>query len=130
MKNIISGSYNVRVIEKGKKSKDKKGEYFVRFYNNQLGRYHYINDGDEIEWEEYNCHESKIKIIRKTISSRTNSEKYYISHRVSRNTRPIGNGSIDHFYILENGNIIATQIIGIGYYGISEQEFEDETINF
>lgn len=130
MENIVSGSYNVRAIDKHRKTKDKKGEYFVRYYNSQLGRHHYISDGDVVAWDEYDINTGKAKTIYRTISSKTNSEKYYISHTFQRNRQPTGNGSIDHFLLLENGDILATWVVGYGYLKVTEWEYENETFEY
>ena len=130
MKNIVSGSYNVRAIDKHRKTKDKKGEYFVRYYNSQLGRHHYISDGDAVAWDEYDISTGKTKRIYKTISSKTNSEKYYISHTFRGNKQPTGNGSIDHFLLLDNGDILATWGVGYGYLKVTEWEYENETFEY
>ena len=130
MENIVSGSYNVRAIDKHRKTKDKKGEYFVRYYNSQLGRHHYISDGDVVAWDEYDINRGRTKRIYKTISSKTNSEKYYISHTFRGNRQPTGNGSIDHFLLLENGDILATWVVGYGYLKVTEWEYENETFEY
>ena len=130
MENIVSGSYNVRVIEKHRKSKDKNGEYFVRYYNSQMGRHHYISDGDAIAWDLYDCNTRKIKTIYKTISSKTNSKKYYISHKFPTNTRAKGNGSIDHFLLLTNGEVLATWVVGYGYLKVNDWEYENEAFEY
>jgi len=130
MENIASGSYNVRVIEKHRKSKDKEGEYFVRYYNSQLGRHHYIGDGDVVVWDEFDISTGKVKKIYKTISSKTNSEKYYISHKFLGNRRPTGNGSIDHFLLLKNGDVLATWVVGYGYLKVTDWEYENEAFEY
>ena len=119
MKNIVSGE-NLRVFE-GETSEDEKGRYFVRFYDSKKECYCYVNDGDVIEWEEWkdmNC-----KTIQRTISSKSNSRKYYVTYCLHRNSQPTSNGDIDHFYVLDNGDIIGVTLIDYVYYKVTEQEF-------
>ena len=121
-----TGSWNFRIIRKGRKSKDKKGEFFVRFWHPIHGRWCYISNGDIIAWEIYYDTRKEKKAIYKTVSER-NSKKYYIKEVIHRNTRPVSNYDIDHFIELDNGTIIAISIIGKEWLEISEKEYKNES---
>lgn len=121
--NIKSG-YMTSIISWGKKKKDEKGEYLVRFYDDMLGKYTYVTDGTKVCWLE----EGYMGKNRKKYAAITakNSEKYYIEDKMYRNTSPQGNGDIDHFLELENGYLLATTIAGYGYYKITQEIYETE----
>lgn len=121
-----TGSWNFRIIRMGKKSEDKKGKYFVRFYHPIHGRWCYVNNGDRIAWDVYYDTKREEKTIYKTISEK-NSRKYYIKKRIGRNTKPISNYDIDHFIELDDGTMIAVSVIGEEWLEISEDEYENES---
>ena len=106
-----TGSWNFRIIRMGRKSEDKKGKYFVRFYHPIHGRWSYVNNGDRIAWDVYYDTKREEKTIYKTISEK-NSRKYYIKERIGRNTKSISNYDIDHFIELDDGTMIAVSVIG------------------
>lgn len=121
-----TGSWNFRIIRMGRKSEDKKGKYFVRFYHPIHGRWCYVNNGDRIAWDVYYDTKREEKTIYKTISEK-NSRKYYIKERIGRNTKPISNYDIDHFIKLDDGTMIAVSVIGEEWLEISEDEYENES---
>lgn len=121
-----TGSWNFRIIRMGRKSEDKKGKYFVKFYHPIHGRWCYVNNGDRIAWDVYYDTKREEKTIYKTISEK-NSRKYYIKERIGRNTKPISNYDIDHFIELDDGTMIAVSVIGEEWLEISEDEYENES---
>ena len=121
-----TGSWNFRIIRMGRKSEDKEGKYFVRFYHPIHGRWCYVNNGDRIAWDVYYDTKREEKTIYKTISEK-NSRKYYIKERIGRNTKPISNYDIDHFIELDDGTMIAVSVIGEEWLEISEDEYENES---
>ena len=121
-----TGSWNFRIIRMGRKSKDKKGEFFVRFWHPIHGRWCYVNNGDRIAWDIYYDTKREQKTIYKTISEK-NSKKYYIKEIIQRNTKPVSNYDIDHFIELDDETIIAVSVKGKEWLEISEDEYENES---
>ncbi len=120
-----TGSWNFRIIRMGRKSKDKKGEFFVRFWHPIHGRWCYVNNGDRIAWDVYYDTKREQKTIYKTISEK-NSRKYYIKEVIQRDTKPVSNYDIDHFIELDDGTMIAVSVIGEEWLEISKDEYENE----
>ena len=126
MKEIVpSGSWDFQIIEMGRKSEDKNGKFFVRFWHPIMGRWCYVFNGDVIAWTVYYDTRREEKRIYKTISTK-NSDKYYIKNVISRNTQPRSNYDIDHFIELHDGKIIAVSVTGKHWFGVSKEEYEDE----
>lgn len=123
MKKEIESGYMTTIQNNKPNTEDEKGKYLVRFFNNFLGKYCYVADGTIVSWKEEGAI-GKEKTVFKTVTSKT-SEKYYIKYRINRDTAPRGNDDIDHFLELENGQILATQVVGDFFFHIGKEDFEE-----
>lgn len=120
MENIVSG-WKTRVIPRHRKSFDKKGRYYVRFWHYDRGRYCYVDDGDDVSWFDV-----KLKMRVKRRISTKNSEKYYIYRRLPRDTQPSSNYDIGHFIVLEGGKTLAVSVAESDAFEISDEEYRQE----
>lgn len=120
MENIVSG-WQTRVTPRHRKSFDKKGYYYVRFFHYDRGRYCYVDDGDVVSWFDVKLQ----RRVQRCVSTK-NSEKYYIYRTLSRDTQPGGNYDIGHFIVLEDGKILAVALAGKDAFEISEEEYRQE----